>query len=498
MQERAQLDDPFVGRVFAERYLIEACIGEGATGRVYRAKNERLGNDVALKVLHENRLSDEALADRFRGEAKAASQLNHPNCVQVIDFGEDEEGNLFSCMELVRGRPLSALIAEASPLRLETIVNILAQVADALSAAEGLGLVHRDLKPENIMIREGAGEVLVKVLDFSAEDSEASRRVFGTAEYMSPEQARNERLDGRSDIYSVGVILFEMLTGQLPFQGESALATAAMHINEPAPAPSSRVPEADIHYGLDELTLKCLAKRREERPQSATELRQELLALMPNELFVSANRYGALHAVERPVRERKKLLILAIVLAALVSLVLVFLLLFLEPSDPPKPADEQGEAQHNKAVDTSSGNDDRSPEMAAKKDQDSLQAGAEGANDVGLPKEPAVTEHADGAAAPIADSAHNAQPNPTAEVSGDTPEVAPAEPTKEEASVEKKKTKPKRHRSEPITARIIKEAQKAYDGGDYKLALSHIKRALKRSPKDSNALSLEKKIKAKL
>ena len=225
--------DDYIGKTVAKKYRVEAMIGEGGMGKVYKATQLVLDKPVVLKVLRQALLSDERTVARFQREAKAASRLNHPNSISILDFGQAEDGAMYIAMEYVSGKDLHHILSREWPLPEGRVIKIVAQVLSALSDAHGAGVIHRDLKPENIMIEQRKNDAdFVKVLDFgiakitdsSGEDGPALTRagfVCGTPEYMSPEQARGAQLDHRSDLYAVGVILYQLTTGLLPFDSES-------------------------------------------------------------------------------------------------------------------------------------------------------------------------------------------------------------------------------------------------------------------------------------
>jgi serine/threonine-protein kinase len=295
--------DLLVGRTIAGKYVVESHIGSGAMGAVFRARQIALEKTIALKVMHGEHADDPAFAARFHREAKAASRLNHPNSIQVIDFGAEPDGLLYIAMEYLDGRSLHNILREQWPLPPSRIADILMQTLAALAVAHDLGIVHRDLKPENVMILSGTDDDgrpkdVVKVCDFGIakitdprayrgngeRDSEGpvttAGFLVGTPEYMSPEQGRGEKLDHRSDLYSVGVILFEMLTRRVPFDAENAIGILLKHITEEPPVPSQLVPGTDPR--LEAIALRALRKFREERFPSARDMRAELRVVSDN------------------------------------------------------------------------------------------------------------------------------------------------------------------------------------------------------------------------
>jgi serine/threonine-protein kinase len=248
-------------------------------GRVYRAEQTNLGRTVAVKIIHPHLLGEENAAARFITEARAASRLNHPNSVGIIDFGKSPDGQLYLVMEYLRGRDLARVTYEDGPLAFRRIVDVLRQTLAALAEAHSQSIIHRDLKPENIILEPiRSGGDFVKVVDFGLAKMRADTQqrgitspgiVCGTPEYMSPEQARGDELDARSDLYGVGVILYQLLTGRLPFEGESPTQVVLMHLTEPPRDPRDVSPERQIPAPLVEVVFKALAKSAKDRYQDA-------------------------------------------------------------------------------------------------------------------------------------------------------------------------------------------------------------------------------------
>jgi serine/threonine-protein kinase len=283
--------DDYIGKTVASKYRVEQMIGEGGMGKVYKAIQVALDKPVVLKVLRQALLSDERTVARFQREAKAVSRLNHPNSISVLDYGRTEDGALYIAMEYVHGKDLHHILSREWPLAESRVIRIISQVLSALADAHSASVIHRDLKPENIMVEQRRGETdFVKVLDFGIakivdgtnEDGPALTRagfVCGTPEYMSPEQARGAQLDHRSDLYAVGVILYQLMSGMLPFDSDSAVGFATKHLTDIPLPPTKRRPEAKVSPAMERLIMKALAKNPDDRPQTADQFRAELLAI---------------------------------------------------------------------------------------------------------------------------------------------------------------------------------------------------------------------------
>ncbi len=265
-------------RVFSERYELTHLIARGGMAEVYRARDRLLDRTVALKVLFPELSVDRAFVERFRREAQAAAKLSHPNIVPVFDWGEDT-GTYFIVMEFVDGRPLSAELRANGRLPSDRVVDVGAHVAAALAYAHRHGVVHRDVKPGNVLITDDGQ---VKVTDFgiaravnTEESLTQTGAVMGTATYFSPEQAEGVGVDSRSDIYSLGVVLFEMATGRPPFLGDTPVAVASKHVRDLPPTP--RELNASVPPDLEAVIMKAMAKAPADRYQTAEELRSDLL-----------------------------------------------------------------------------------------------------------------------------------------------------------------------------------------------------------------------------
>ena len=275
-----------IGRTLPGGYIILDLVGIGGMGRVYRAEQTALSRTVAVKIIHPHLVGEENAAARFITEARAASRLNHPNSVGVIDFGKTDDGQLYLVMEFLRGKDLARVQYEAGALTFRRSVNILRQVLAALAEAHHLEIIHRDLKPENIILEPvRSGGDFVKVVDFGLAKITAPSAgpgitspgiVCGTPEYMSPEQGRGDSLDPRSDIYAVGVVMYQLLTGKLPFEAESPTQVVLMHIGDPPKDPREASPERAIPNELVDVCLKALEKEPSHRFSTADEFSEAL------------------------------------------------------------------------------------------------------------------------------------------------------------------------------------------------------------------------------
>jgi serine/threonine protein kinase len=264
------------GTTFAFRYEIIEELGKGGMGKVYRVEDKKIKEEVALKLINPEIASDKKTIERFTNELKMARKIAHRNVCRMFDLGE-EKGMHYITMEYVRGEDLKSMIRMTGQLGLGTTINIAKQVCEGLTEAHRLGIIHRDLKPQNIMIdKEGNA----RIMDFGIARSLEAKSItvagviIGTPEYMSPEQVEGKEVDCRSDIYSLGVILYEMVTGQLPFEGDTPLSIAMKHKSEAPPNPKWQ--NAQIPDRLSEVILRCMKKDREKRYKNSEELLSEL------------------------------------------------------------------------------------------------------------------------------------------------------------------------------------------------------------------------------
>ncbi len=294
-EKKRKKPDPLIGRTVGGRYVINDKIGVGGMGVVYKAKQGAVDRDIAVKVLIPEKLggggdNDETLIRRFHLEARAASKLAHPNTITIYDFGRDEDGLLYIAMEFLDGVPLDKVLRQG-PMDPSRAVRIMLQICSSLAEAHKKGIIHRDIKPDNIFLIEVGGEQdFVKVLDFGVakmrgggESKEKTLTqagmIFGTPKYMSPEQARCLPLDPRSDIYALGVLMYQMLVGEVPFDADDHVSVLLMHCSEPPPAMQDKLPDMDIPAELEAIVFKALVKDRDHRYQSTDEMAAALDAI---------------------------------------------------------------------------------------------------------------------------------------------------------------------------------------------------------------------------
>ncbi len=268
--------DPALGRVLGGRYAIESVVARGGMGIIYRARHLAVGRPVAVKILRADLARNTEALARFHREAQAAAAIGHPHIIEVIDFGHSPEGDAYLVMELIDGTDLAGLLRREGRLPVARALAIVRQVADALGAAHAKGIVHRDLKCENVMVLARGEEDYAKVLDFGIskvlEDDQGRAPitrdgvVLGTPQYMAPEQGSDGALvDHRADLYALGCIFFELLTGTLPYEGKTPMEVMYKHNHAAIPVPSSRVTQHRVPSAIDAIVVRLLAKSRDDR-----------------------------------------------------------------------------------------------------------------------------------------------------------------------------------------------------------------------------------------
>ena len=309
-----------VGEILSGRYELEELIGTGGMSSVYRAHDQLLDRKVALKVLHQQYGGDEDYVERFRREARAVATLSHPNIVTVIDRGEHEDRQ-FIVFEYVEGENLKRLIERRGPAPVTTALELAMQIARGLSFAHGQGLVHRDVKPQNVLMN---GDGQAKVTDFGIARSldvqhgmTQTGTVLGTADYIAPEQAQGQRVDEHTDVYSLGVVLYEMLLNEVPFPGENFVAVAMRHINEEPP--SIRAKRPDVPPRVEAAVHRAMAKDPQARFQTMAEFCQELEACLAEEQGTELATPVVGRRAQRPRRRGMSPWPLILVLLALIA-----------------------------------------------------------------------------------------------------------------------------------------------------------------------------------
>ena len=291
--------DALLNKEFDRRYLIVRKLGSGGMADVYLAEDQELGRRVALKLLNERHANDEQFVERFRREAQSAAGLNHPNIVSIFDRGR-AEGTYYIAMEYLDGRTLKELLVRNGPTPVPIAIDYARQILGALAFAHRHGIVHRDIKPHNIVVRKDGR---LKVTDFGIARSGASQMteagsIVGTAQYLSPEQARGADVDQRSDLYSLGIVLYELLTGTLPFNGDTPVEIAMKHLSTVPEAPSARRP--DVPRDLDLIVTRALAKDPADRYQSAEEMDADLERFLRGASVSAATEESATQIMRAP------------------------------------------------------------------------------------------------------------------------------------------------------------------------------------------------------
>jgi serine/threonine-protein kinase len=275
--------DHYIGRVIKERYQIIEKLGEGGMGTVYLAEQISIARKAALKLLQGTYASDAEFIERFRREARLAASLSHRNIITVYDFDQDDDGTLFIAMEYVNGRQLSEVIQSEGPLDIGRAVHLALQMAQGLEAAHRIGVIHRDIKPDNIMVVGSPGAEEVKLMDFGIarlRDSGTTSRltrpdmIIGTPAYMAPEQAEGAEVSEKTDIYSFGIVLYEMLTGSVPFKASSPSAVLIKQIQE-KPLPLRKI-RRTVPAAIEGIVMRALEKKPPKRQQNIREVLQDL------------------------------------------------------------------------------------------------------------------------------------------------------------------------------------------------------------------------------
>jgi serine/threonine protein kinase len=302
-----------VGQVLADRYRIVKLLGEGGMGQVYEAQHVNINKKFAIKLLRPEIVSNAEAVQRFRQEAWSASSIGHDNIIEIDDFATLPNGSVYLAMEYLAGGSLAERMKLPPPLELGEALDIFVQVARGLSAAHDKAIIHRDMKPENIFLAEKQSRVVVKILDFGiakvsgAEGSHSLTRtgaIFGTPHYMSPEQALGKQLDHRSDIYSVGVIMYEVFTGRVPFEAESFMGILTKHITSEPRRPTEVAPDRQIPEEIEMIIMKAMAKDSADRYASMIELQNDLISVMQMHsphLLSPTGTHLAARAVSQPV-----------------------------------------------------------------------------------------------------------------------------------------------------------------------------------------------------
>ncbi|MBA3458533.1 MAG: protein kinase [Deltaproteobacteria bacterium] len=279
------------GKEIAGRYRLQKKLGEGGMGAVYKAEQISLKRACAVKLLRPEVANSQMLLRRFNAEAELVAKLSHPNTVNIYDFGQDSDGSLFIAMEYIEGKSLRDVIHQEAPIPLPRALKIASQIASSLVDAHAHKIVHRDLKPDNVMLQErGRQKDVVRVLDFGIAKLRDENRqsqlamtqagdMLGTPQYMSPEQIRGETIDGRTDIYSLGGLLYEMVTGRLPFEAPTVMALLSKHLLETIVPPSQRRPDLNLPPAIDHLILGAMAKNAAERPPTMEQFGEQIAAL---------------------------------------------------------------------------------------------------------------------------------------------------------------------------------------------------------------------------
>ena len=343
--------DPRLGLLLADRYRIQRKLGEGGMATVYLAEHVDIRRPCAIKVLHAESVDKPDVVERFLQEARAASVIGHENVVEITDYGRSDDGHVFLVMEMLVGEDLADMLEREGPIPWSRARPMLLQICSALAAAHTKGIIHRDLKPENIFrIERKATRDFIKVLDFGiakvTSESAASTRaltqtgmIFGTPEYMSPEQAEGRKVDPRTDIYSLGVIIYRLLTGKVPFDGESPTTILVRHLVDAPTPPSEAAPERGLTPAIDAVILKALEKDAARRFQTMDEFAEAIAAIDDTMTStIQLDVFDTAPKIAASARPRRRRLALVIGGGALLLAVAIAAALVLRPEPEPEPA----------------------------------------------------------------------------------------------------------------------------------------------------------------
>ncbi|MBS1989856.1 MAG: serine/threonine protein kinase [Cyanobacteria bacterium SZAS LIN-3] len=346
---RGPKNDPWIGKTFADRYVIESVLGLGGMSVVYKAKHKLMGRIVAIKMLHNVLKQDVTALERFKLEAQACSSLNHPNVITVYDFGVTPDGEPFFVMDCLEGESLKDLIDRKGRIPYDRALSIFKQICEGLEAAHKVGIVHRDLKPANVIVtKQDDGSEHVRLVDFGIakmvkQDSKNQQHltktgeVFGSPIYMSPEQCLGRNIDARSDIYALGCLMYETLSGVPPFLGDGFLETMNMHVGDKARPLAEVVPDANVPAELVDIINRCMEKDPGARFQNVGEVRDTLVYITTVLLGSSRTHISSISAALPPVASAPKKIPLATIIASVSALLLVggvsFLVFWPGPDD---------------------------------------------------------------------------------------------------------------------------------------------------------------------
>lgn len=338
--------ESMTGAIIADRYRVLSTLGTGAMGTVYKARHELLNREVAIKMLKSEATEDESSHKRFENEARAAASLSHTHLITVTDYGFLSNGSPFLVMDYVEGRSLAGLVKQPKAIDDALLLTVMTQICSGLAHAHEKGLIHRDLKPSNILITTGdGGRPHVKIVDFGLakpivgdQDLTHTGQVFGTPLYMSPEQCQGRKLDARSDIYSLGCLMYRIVSGRLPFSGENPVTTIVMHVKDAPPAIPLEKLTSEFRYRLVPVIMRCLEKDPDLRPQSVMELRSEILAAWAGQK--TKEPATPVDSIPIPKNRKKKipfgLNALAVVACGLVAVASVAMLVVPKTEKPPQ------------------------------------------------------------------------------------------------------------------------------------------------------------------